>query len=309
MTNLIDTPATRPQIHLLPGRSRRFRSGHPWIFSNEIVMNAEAKALPPGGLATIVDAGAERLGVGTFNPHSLIGLRVLSRDPDQIIDQAFLAERLRRAVALRDRLYDRPFYRLIHAEADGLPGLVIDRYGDIVVLEANTAGMESLLPTILAALDEVLAPSAVLLQNDGAVRKLEGLDLYDRLAKGEIAGPIELEENGATFFADLVTGQKTGWFFDQRDNRAAVAALAKGQSVIDFYSYAGGFAIQAALAGASRGPEWAALRVRARILGRRLKQREAMLRAAQAQLKREMGQIGSGRRALSAYGSGSPVRP
>ncbi len=252
MTNLIDIPATRPQIHLLPGRSRRFRSGHPWIFSNEIVMNAEAKALPPGGLATIVDAGAERLGVGTFNPHSLISVRLLSRRCEQTIDQAFLAERLRRAAALRDRLYDRPFYRLIHAEADGLPGLVADRYGDVVVLEANTAGMEALLPTILAALDEVLAPSAVLLRNDGAVRKLEGLDLYDRLEKGEIAGPIELEENGATFFADLVTGQKTGWFFDQRDNRAAVAALAKGQSVIDFYSYAGGFAIQAALAGAAK---------------------------------------------------------
>lgn len=252
MTNLTDTPGTRPQIHLLPGRSRRFRSGHPWIFSNEIVMNAEAKALSPGGLATIVDAGSERLGVGTFNPHSLISVRVLSRNPDQIVDRAFLAQRLRSALALREKLYGRPYYRLIHAEADGLPGLVIDRYGDIVVLQANTAGMEALLPLLLEALDEVLAPTAVLLQNDGAIRKLEGLELYDRLAKGEIAGPIQLEENGAAFFADLVTGQKTGWFFDQRDNRAAVAAIAKGQSVIDFYSYAGGFAIQAALAGATR---------------------------------------------------------
>ncbi|PKU26226.1 class I SAM-dependent rRNA methyltransferase [Telmatospirillum siberiense] len=252
MTNISDTSVTRPQIHLLPGRSRRFRSGHPWIFSNEIVMSAEAKALPPGGLATIVDAGGERLGVGTFNPHSLIAVRVLSRNPDETVDQSFLALRLRRALALRDRLYDRPFYRLIHAEADGLPGLVIDRYGDIVVLEANTAGMEMLLPALLAALDEVLAPSTVLLQNDGAIRKLEGLELYDRVAKGEISGPIELEENGAYFFADLVTGQKTGWFFDQRDNRAAVAAMAKGRSVIDFYSYAGGFAIQAALAGAGK---------------------------------------------------------
>ncbi|HXP96830.1 MAG TPA: class I SAM-dependent rRNA methyltransferase [Telmatospirillum sp.] len=252
MTNLSDTPAARPQINLLPGRSRRFRSGHPWIFSNEIAMTAEAKALPPGGVVTIIDAGSERLGVGTFNPHSLIGVRLLSRNPDQTIDQTFLADRLRGAVALRQRLYGRPFYRLIHAEADGFPGLVIDRYGDIIALEVNTAGMELLLPTLLAALDEVLAPSAVLLKNDSAMRKLEGLDLYERLAKGELDGPVELEENGASFFADLATGQKTGWFFDQRDNRAAVAALAEGRSMIDFYSYAGGFAIQAARAGAAK---------------------------------------------------------
>jgi 23S rRNA (cytosine1962-C5)-methyltransferase len=252
MTNLSDTPTTRPQIHLLPGRSRRFRSGHPWIFSNEIVMNAEAKALPPGGVVTIVDAGSERLGVGTFNPHSLIGIRLLSRDPDQIIDQSFLAVRLRRCLSLRDSLFDRPFYRLVHAEADGLPGLVADRYGSVIALQVNTAGMERLLPDILAALDEVLPPTAVLLQNDSGMRKLEGLELYERLAKGEVAEPIELEENGATFFADLVTGQKTGWFFDQRDNRAAVAALAKGRTMIDFYSYAGGFAIQAARAGATK---------------------------------------------------------
>jgi 23S rRNA (cytosine1962-C5)-methyltransferase len=215
-------------------------------------MDANAKALAPGELVTIIDAGSEKLGVGTFNPHSLIGVRLLSRNSDQPIDQAFLAERLRSALALRQQLYGRPFYRLIHAEADGLPGLVIDRYGDVIALEANTAGMESLLPLLLAALDEVLAPSAVLLKNDSAQRKLEGLELYDRLAKGELEGPVELEENGAYFFADLASGQKTGWFFDQRDNRAAVAALAKGRSMIDFYSYAGGFAIQAARAGATK---------------------------------------------------------
>ncbi|MDR3435223.1 class I SAM-dependent rRNA methyltransferase [Telmatospirillum sp.] len=251
MTNIPDT-TSRPQIHLQAGRSRRFRAGHPWIFSNEITMTPETKALVPGGLVTIVDAGEERLGVGTFNPHSLIAVRLLSRDADQTIDQAFLTKRLRNALALRQTLYDRPYYRLVHAEADELPGLVIDRYGEIVTLQANTAGMEALQPLLLAALDDLLAPTAVVLKNDSAVRKLEGLELYDRIAGGELDGPVELEENGAVFFADLVTGQKTGWFFDQRDNRAAVAALAKGRSVIDFYSYAGGFAIQAARAGATR---------------------------------------------------------
>lgn len=252
MTNLSDSPQARPEIHLLPGRSRRFRAGHPWVFSNEIVMDAETRALPPGSLVTIVDAGGERLGSGTFNPHSLIGARLLSRHWEQAIDQPFLAEKLRRALKLRDSLYRRPYYRLVHAEADGLPGLVIDRYGQTVVVQANTAGMEELLPLLQAGLDEVLAPSVVLLQNDGAVRKLEGLEPYARLAKGEIAEAVELEENGARFYADLVGGQKTGWFFDQRDNRAAVAALAQDREVIDFYTYAGGFAIQMALAGARR---------------------------------------------------------
>ena len=236
MTSIQKPSENRPSLHLQPGRSRRLRAGHPWVFSNEIVMDAAAKALPPGSVASVIDAGGERLGVGTFNPHSLIAVRLLSRNADVAIDQAFMADRLRRAVSLRDTLFGRPFYRLIHAEADGLPGLIVDRYGDVIAVQANTAGMESLLPMILAALDEVLAPRVVVLQNDSAVRKLEGLELYHRIEKGELSGPVELEENGARFLADLVDGQKTGWFFDQRDNRAAVAALAKGRSVVDFYT-------------------------------------------------------------------------
>jgi len=243
--------STLPAIHLQAGRSRRLRAGHPWVFSNEIVMDQAAKALPPGGLVRIIDAGGESLGVGSFNPHSLIAIRVLSRDAERIIDRDFLAARLKRALALRDALYDVPYYRLVHAEADGLGGLVIDRFGDAVTIEANTAGMELLLPEILAALDEVIAPKTVLIKNDSPVRKLEGLELYDRVAKGALDAPIELIENGVRFLADLTTGQKTGWFYDQRDNRAAVAKLAKGRTVIDFYTYAGGFALQAAKAGAS----------------------------------------------------------
>jgi 23S rRNA (cytosine1962-C5)-methyltransferase len=252
MIDINDSPTTRPQVHLLPGRSRRLRGGHPWVFSNELVMDADTKALPPGGLVTVVDAGGERLGVGPFNAHSLISVRMLSRDAEITVDQGLIAARLTAALALRDLLYPRPFYRLIHAEADGLPGLIIDRYGDIVAVQANTAGMEALLPTILDALEEVLAPKAIILKNDSAVRRLEQLELYDRVERGQIDGPVELEENGARFLADLAEGQKTGWFFDQRDNRAAVARLAKGRTMIDFYTYAGGFAVQAALAGATR---------------------------------------------------------
>lgn len=228
------------------------RAGHPWVYSNEIVMDAAAKALPPGGLVRVIDAGSEALGIGTFNPHSLIAIRMLSRDPNQTIDADFLAARLKKSLELRDTLFDAPYYRLCHAEADGLGGLVIDRFGDAVTIEANTAGMELLLPDILTALDKVIAPTTVLVKNDSPVRKLEGLELYDRVAKGDLSAPIELIENGCRFQADLTTGQKTGWFYDQRDNRAAVARVSKGRSVIDFYTYAGGFALQAAKAGASK---------------------------------------------------------
>lgn len=244
-------PGTRPVIRFQKGRSKRFRSGHPWAFSNEIEMDAAAKALPPGSLVTLVDAGDERLGVATFNPHSLIAARVLDRNAEAVVDRAFLAERLGRCVALRDLMFPTPHYRMVHSEADLLPGLVIDRYGDVLTVQANTAGMELLTPLLIEALDEVLSPRAIVLRNDSPVRKQEGLELYDKVALGELTGPVELVENGARFVADLSEGQKTGWFYDQRDNRAFMARLAKGRRVLDLYTYAGGFAVQAALAGAA----------------------------------------------------------
>jgi 23S rRNA (cytosine1962-C5)-methyltransferase len=243
---------TRPIVKLTPGHARRARAGHPWVFSNEIAMDAAAKALPRGAVVTLEDAGGEKLGAAIFNPHSLIAARFLTRDPRVAVDAGFVAARLRKALALRDLLYPRPFYRLVHAEADGLPGLVIDRYGEVVAVQANAAGMELLLPAIIEALETVLAPKTIVLKNANAARGLEGLDLYDRVAKGSLDGPVELEENGARFLADLAEGQKTGWFFDQRENRAQVAALARGRAVLDFYCYGGGFAVQAMKAGARR---------------------------------------------------------
>ena len=246
-----DTAAARPSLRLAKGRSKRLRAGHPWVFSNEVEMTPEAKALPPGTLVTLIDAGDERLGVATFNPHSLIAARVLSRRAADSIDADFLAARLTAALALRDSLFDAPYYRLIHSEADGLPGLIVDRYGDVLAVQTNTAGMERLLPQLLEAFQAVLSPQAVVLINDSPVRKLEGLDLEHRVAAGDLTGPVELVENGSRFVADLAEGQKTGWFFDQRDNRAFMARLAKGRRVLDLYTYAGGFAVQAAMAGAT----------------------------------------------------------
>ncbi len=246
------TATDRPIVKLTPGHARRARAGHPWIFSNEIAMDAAAKALPRGTLVTIEDAGGEKLGVALFNPHSLIAARFLTRDPHAVIDRDFIAARLQKALALRNELYPRPFYRLVHAEADALPGLVVDRYGDVLAVQANSAGMDLLLPTVIEALEATLAPRVIVLKNSSSARGLEGLELYDRVAKGSLDGPVELEENGARFLADLTEGQKTGWFFDQRDNRAQVAALAKGRSMVDFYSYAGGFAVLGARMGAAR---------------------------------------------------------
>lgn len=239
-----------PPLRLQPGRHKRVRHGHPWVYSNEVAMDAAARALPPGGLVRLEAAQGEPLGVAMFNPHTLIAARLLGRDATTAIDEAFLARRLEDARALRERLYPGGYYRLVHAEADGLPGLVIDRFGDTIVLQLNTAGMERLRVPLLAAVDRVLAPAAIVLRNDTPARGLEGLPLAVERLRGEPRHPLPLLESGLRFFADLGEGQKTGWFFDQRDNRAMVAALADGARVLDAYCYAGGFGVSAAARGA-----------------------------------------------------------
>jgi 23S rRNA (cytosine1962-C5)-methyltransferase len=240
-----------PSVLLRAGEDRRVRAGRPWVYSNEILMNPETKALPPGSLAQLRAPGGESLGLITFNPHSLIAGRLLSADPEATIDALFFGRRLTRAAALRDRLIGVPYYRLIHAEADGLPGLIVDRFGEALVVQVNTAGMELLTPVLLEALDAELAPATVVLKNDSPVRAFEGLKREVTIAKGDVSGPIELQENGARFVADLSGGQKTGWFYDQRDNRRFMAGLAKGARVLDVYSYSGGFGVLAATQGAT----------------------------------------------------------
>ncbi len=241
----------RPVVRLLPSRHKRAMAGHPWIYSNEIQMDAAAKALPAGSVVAVQTSDARKLGAAFFNPHSLIAARMLTADPQAPIDAGFFAARLRAALELREALFGRPFYRLVHAEADALPGLVVDRFADVFVCQMNAAGMDRLTGEILSALDDVLTPRAVVLRNDSSVRELEGLERFVKTAKGELSGPIEVEEGGAVFLADVLAGQKTGWFFDQRDNRDFMAKLAKGRRVADFYAHSGGFAIRAALAGAS----------------------------------------------------------
>ena len=242
--------ADYPVVTLAPGRHKRAEQGHPWVYSNEVQMDAAAKGLPAGSIVQLAAASGRPLGVATFNPHTLIAARIVDRDPTSVIDRDFIAARLGAAVGLRHRLYPEPFYRAVHAEADGLPGLVVDRFGDVVVAQLNTAGMARLEGEIIAALGAVLAPRAMILRDDSAGRKLEGLAEEVRVAAGAVDEPVELTENGARFFADLLGGQKTGWFYDQRENRRAVAALAKDCRLLDAYCFAGGFAVTAARAGA-----------------------------------------------------------
>ena len=237
----------RPVIVLKPREGRRARAGAPWIFSNEIA--AGARDFPPGSVVDVKLDDGQSLGSGFFNPKSLIAVRLFARTSDATPSQEFFDAHISRALALRERFYPRPFYRLVHAEGDGLPGLVIDRFDDVLVVQISIAGMELALAPLIAALKALLKPGAIILRNDTPSRALEGLALYVRAELGA-AGRIAVEENGARYFADLGSGQKTGWYYDQRDNRAFIARLARGKTVLDAYSYTGGFGILAAKEGA-----------------------------------------------------------
>jgi 23S rRNA (cytosine1962-C5)-methyltransferase len=252
MSPSLDT-VPRPLVRLLPGRDRRVKAGYPWAFSNEVAMTPAAKSLPPGGVVRLEGDDGLRHGTWHFNPHSLIAARLLDRDPGAPVeDPAWFGARLADALRLRERLFGgAPFYRLAHAEADGLPGLVVDRYGEVLAVQANTAGMERATPALVEALDALLAPRAIVARNDAGVRRLEGLAEETRLLRGEDA-TAEVEEGGLRFAVDLLGGQKTGWFFDQRENRDRVARLAAGATVLDAFCHTGGFGLRCAASGAAR---------------------------------------------------------
>ncbi|HEY7579291.1 MAG TPA: class I SAM-dependent rRNA methyltransferase [Acetobacteraceae bacterium] len=245
MQKLLD----RPLLRLNPGQGRRLRSGSPWVFSNEIAMQPEYRHTPPGDLVRIEGDDGVQFGTFMFNPRSLIAARRLDRDPAAEIDTTWVRRRLNSAIELRQRVCDTPFHRLVHAEADGLPGLVIDRYHDVVVLQANTAGMDRLTPLIVEAVADRLRLRAVVARNDSAARRQEGLPESVSLIMGRDAR-TEVVEGHVRFPVDLLGGQKTGWFFDQRSNRDRVSALAGGARVLDVFSHVGAFGLRCAAAGA-----------------------------------------------------------
>lgn len=242
----------RPTIRLKPkANAQAVRHGAPWVYDNEVVTDRRTKALAPGTIATLEDAERRPLATVAVTPASRIFARVLDRDPAAVIDTEWLRARIATALAHRARLYGAPFYRLVHAEADGLPGLVIDRFGESAVLQPNAAWADRLTPELAQALVEVTGVRNVLKSASGRARSLEGLDDVSAVLAGESPGVVPVPMNGATYMADLETGQKTGLFFDQRPNHAFAASLAKGARVLDMFSHVGGFSLAALAGGAA----------------------------------------------------------
>ncbi len=246
-----DPAVMYPSLRLKKHEDRRLRTGHAWVYSNEVdVKQTPLANFEPGEVVQVEDARGKPLGMACVNPATLICARLYTRRVPQPLDQAFLVKRLRQALALRELVFSRPFYRLVYGESDGLPGLVVDRFDGVLVVQITTAGMERLRDAILDALETVLHPAVILLRNDSPARQLEGLENYIDTVLGHLPERIELEENGTRFAAPLAGGQKTGWYYDHRLNRQRLQAYAKNRRVLDVFSYIGAWGVQALQAGA-----------------------------------------------------------
>ncbi|CAN8142032.1 23S rRNA (cytosine1962-C5)-methyltransferase [uncultured Thiomicrorhabdus sp.] len=237
-------------LRLKKNEERRIKQGHLWVFSNEVDTQATPlKDFEPGQQVIIEGNNGKPLGMGYVNPKTLICARILSRSPKLEMNLKFLKKRIQAAQALRELSFDKPFYRLIFAEADGLPGLVIDRFGDVFSVQISTAGMEAVKDDILQVLENLYHPQAIVLKNELAARELEGLPLYEEVI-GELPENLLIEENTTQFAIPVQGGQKTGWFYDHRQSRARLQQLVKGKRVLDVFSYLGGWGVACANAGA-----------------------------------------------------------
>jgi 23S rRNA (cytosine1962-C5)-methyltransferase len=244
--------APRPTARLRPKIDpRALRRGFPWIYDNQLVFDRRTRSVLPGTLVRVEDAERRPIGLAALNPASRISARLVDRDPEATIDRAWFAARLRRALTLRERLFDAPFYRLVHAEADGLPGVIVDRFGDVAAIQPNAAWAELLLDHFADALAEVTGVSTIVKNASGRARAAEGLDDVTTIVRGTLDAPVAVAMNGATYLADLIGGQKTGLFYDQRPNHAFAARLARGGTVLDVFAHVGGFALAALAAGAT----------------------------------------------------------
>lgn len=275
MSDTAAEPQTLARVVLHPAQEKRLLAGHNWVFSNEIkqvLAETEPKA---GDLAVVTTSSGHELGLAFYHPNSLIAGRMLTRSPKDVIDAGFFKKRLADALAYREKVCPgENAYRLCFGESDGLPGLVVDRYGSILVLQVLSAGVERRLDMVQAALDELLQPKGIYLKNDHRARSLEGLPLECRTLAGSVPERVPIMEGGLRFNAPLGEGQKTGHYFDQRDNRAFLRPYFAGRSVLDLYTYTGGFAITAAKAGAksvfaldSSGPALTLARENAKLNG------------------------------------------
>ncbi|WP_435311699.1 RSP_2647 family RNA methyltransferase [Primorskyibacter sedentarius] len=247
------TTPSLPIIRLRPNaNARAIRRGAPWVFSNELVLDRRTKALAPGSIAILEDAERTPLALVTVNPESKIIARVLGPADGPRPDVEWFAARLSRALELRERLFTSPYYRLVHAEADGLPGVIIDRFGDACVIQPNAAWADLLLDELAEALARVTGVTCILKNSGGRGRQLEGLDDVDMVLRGTAPdAPVPVEMNDAIYMADLTGGQKTGLFYDQRPNHAFAARLCRDAKVLDVFSHVGGFALAGLAGGAA----------------------------------------------------------
>lgn len=241
-----------PRLRLKINEERRLREGHVWIFSNEVDIAATPlKAMNSGDQVVVEDSKGKALGLAIVNPNALICARLFNRDVAHPLSTSLFVHRLQIAESLREQWFDEPYYRLVYGDSDGLPGVVIDRFADIFVVQLSNAGMERMKSALVDAIVKVFKPSGVLFKNDGKMRIVEGLDSYVEVAYGEVPDRVALRENGVAFEALVRDGQKTGWFYDHRDARARLNGLVKGKRVLDVFSYLGGWGVQAAAHGAS----------------------------------------------------------
>lgn len=243
---------THPVLYLRKGAERRLRAGHLWVYSNEVDTGRSPLAdFAPGEQVQVRAANERPLGIAFVNPHTLICGRLVSRDPARGLTPQRLTQRMETALALRERLFDKPFYRWVYGDSDGLSGLVVDRFGDTVVVQISCAGMERMKEAVVRAVQRLVHPRAVILKNDGKMRQVEGLESYVEQAFGPESDCLQVEENGVRFEIAWAGAQKTGWFYDHRVNRRRLQAYAPGKRVLDVFSYVGGWGVQAAAAGAA----------------------------------------------------------
>lgn len=238
------------KLHLKNSQEIRVVKGGPWIYSNEVANFKELKELVGEIVEVHVPKQKEAFALAYFNPHQLICARIISYDVNEKIDEYFFTRKLKAAKKLRDKFFDKPFYRLIHSEADGLPGFIVDRFDDVFSCQISSLGAEKLQDFLIAALNKVFENPKIIFKNDSESRKFEGLELETKVIQGEITDEIIIEENEIKYSLDIKNGQKTGWFFDQRINRDFISSLAKGAEVLDAFCYQGGFGLNAFKGGA-----------------------------------------------------------
>lgn len=239
------------RLWLAGGHDRRLRSAHPWIFSNEIARTEGQPA--PGDSVAVHAAKGDFLGTAYYNPRSLIAARLLSHHQEDIDGADFFRSRIARAIAYRKSIYgDLEALRLVYGESDLLPGLVVDRYGPVLSVQCLTLGMDRRLPFILEALQDLLKPQAVVARNDVGVRELEGLSRQEEILFGEVPEEVIIEENGLKFAVDILGGQKTGHFLDQKENHLALSGRVQDKRVLDLFCYSGSWAVHAGHFGAAQ---------------------------------------------------------